>query len=79
MDVLENLLKDYGLWESIVWKKKKEIPQNPNDKEQNTIVEDKKEPETIQKETIPQEGTQLSNEKEVAKPTRKRRTAKNDE
>ena len=25
MDVLEDLLKDYGLWESIVWKKKKKF------------------------------------------------------
>lgn len=81
MDVLENLLKDYCLWESIVWKKKKEIPQNPNDKEQNTIVEDKKELVEDKKETgnviIAPEYTKLTNEKEPAK--RKRRTAKNDE
>ena len=56
--------------------KKEEVPQNPNDKEQNTIVEDKKAPEAV-KETIPQEYTQLSNEKELKKPTRTRR-GKND-
>ncbi len=71
--ILRQRLQAYGLWEEPQAKTEEEVSQNPNDKEQNTIVEDKKEPETIQKETIPQEGTQLSNEKEVAKPTRTRR------
>lgn len=74
MDVLEGLLRDYGLWEPIVWEKKEEVPQSPNDKEQNTIIEDKKEPGIV---IVESEYTKLSNEKKPAK--RKRRTAKKDE
>ena len=76
LEILKQRLKDYGLWEPIVLEKK-EAPKEQNSEEQNRIIEDKKEPETIQKETIPQEGTQLSNEKEVAKPTRTRRVNNN--
>lgn len=78
LDILRDRLKDYGLWEQLQAKKKEEVPQNPNDKEQNTIVEGEKQPEEVKKEaTIPQEYTQLSNEKELKKPTRTRR-GKND-
>ena len=62
--ILRERLQTYCLWEEPQVKKKEEVPQNPNDKEQNSIVEDKKEPEEI-KGTIPQEYTQLSNEKEL--------------
>jgi hypothetical protein len=55
--------------------KKEKLPQNPIDKEQNTIVEDKKEPKTV---IIDPEDTKLTNEKEVTKPTRTRR-GNNDE
>ena len=43
--ILRERLQTYCLWEEPQVKKKEEVPQNPNDKEQNTIVEDKKEPE----------------------------------
>ena len=77
LEILEERLKDYGLWEPIV-RGKKADSEKPNVKEQNTVIEDKKQPETVKKEeTIPQEYTQLSNEKELKKPTRTRR-GKND-
>lgn len=73
LEILEERLKDYGLWEPIV-RVKKEAPKEPNSEKQNRIIEDKKQPETVKKEeTIPQEYTQLSNEKELKKPTRTRR------
>lgn len=74
-EILMFRLKKWGLLpnEKQSEAKKEEVPQNPNDKEQNTIVEDKKEPEAV-KETVPQEYTQLSNGKELKKPTRTRRS-----
>ncbi len=74
LDILRERLKDYGLWEQPQTKKKEEVPQKPNDEEQSTVVEDKKEPEN----TIIDSGyTKLTNESEFTKPQRVRRSKSN--
>ena len=62
LEVLEWRLKYYDLWDPTLGEKK-EAPKEPNVKEQNAIIEKREKPETIKNENIPQEYTQLTNEK----------------